>query len=68
MLGSPFPRPSWPLVFWPHVNSWPSERENDREAKVGYCLSPPISPSTETIYIGLVLWDYLVAKMHNMNL
>lgn len=26
LLGSPFPRPSWPLVFWPHVNSWPSER------------------------------------------
>lgn len=27
LLGSPFPRPSWPLVFWPHVNSWPSERQ-----------------------------------------
>lgn len=35
LLGSPFPRPSWPLVFWPHVNSWPSEREKDREAKIG---------------------------------
>lgn len=32
LLGSPFPRPSWPLVFWPHVNSWPSERGNDGEA------------------------------------
>lgn len=26
LLGSSLPRPSWPLVFWPHVNSWPSNR------------------------------------------
>lgn len=25
LLGSPFPSPSWPLVFWPHVNSCPSK-------------------------------------------
>lgn len=27
LLGSPFPSPSWPLVFRPHVNSWPSKWE-----------------------------------------
>ncbi len=25
VLGSPFPKPSWPLEFSPHTNSWPSE-------------------------------------------
>lgn len=29
LLGSPFPRPSWPLLFWPHVKSWPSKRERE---------------------------------------
>lgn len=57
LLGSPFPRPSWPLEFLPHVNSWPSKRKRTQN-KIINCNSYSHHCQHREIWnIYLVMWD-----------